>query len=42
MAIHDLALRAGHSLGEVRARSDETQDEGGHAADSTAAHSPED
>ena len=38
MAIHDLPLRVGHSLGEVRARSDEAQDEGGHAADSTAAH----
>src|SRR6185295_12711138 len=38
MAIHDLPLRVSHSLGEVRARSDEAQDEGGHAADSTAAH----
>src|SRR5947207_12851575 len=41
MAIHDLPLRVGYSLGEVRARSDEAQDEGGHAADSTAGHSPE-
>src|SRR6185437_12317292 len=38
MAIHDLPLRVSHSLGEVRARSDEAQDKGGHAADSTAAH----
>src|SRR6266568_5768819 len=41
MATHDLPLRVGHSLSEVRARSNEPQDEGGHAADSTAAHSPE-
>src|SRR5215468_778248 len=32
MAIHDLPLRVGHSLSEARARSDEAQDEGGHAA----------
>src|SRR5690348_10713526 len=36
MAAHDLPLRVGHSLSEVRTRSDEPQDEGGHAADSTA------
>src|SRR6185437_3115697 len=44
MAAHDLPLRVGQSLSEVRARSDEPQDEGGHAADSTARlwliHSP--
>jgi hypothetical protein len=35
MAIHDLPLRVSQTLGEVRARSYEAQDKGGHAADST-------
>ena len=37
VAVHDLPLRVGQGLGEVRARSNEAQDEGGHAADSTPA-----
>ena len=35
VAIHDLPLGVGHGLREVRAWSDETQDESGHVADST-------
>ena len=34
MASHDLPLRVGQGLREVRARSDEAQDKGGHAAHS--------
>jgi hypothetical protein len=37
VAVHDRALGVGQGLGEVRARSDEAQDEGGHATDSTPA-----
>src|SRR6185437_1540843 len=33
--VHDRPFVVGQGLGEVRARSDEAQDEGGHAADST-------
>ena len=37
VAVHDLPLGIGQGLGEVRARSDEAQDEGRHAGDSTPA-----
>src|SRR5436305_14869180 len=37
VAVHDRPLGLGEGLGEVRARSDETQDEGGHMVDSTPA-----
>src|SRR5947209_5174278 len=33
VAVHDLPLGVGQGLGEVRPRSDEAQDEGGHAGD---------
>jgi hypothetical protein len=35
MAVHDLPLRVRHGLGEIGAGSDQAQDEGRHAADST-------
>jgi catechol 2,3-dioxygenase-like lactoylglutathione lyase family enzyme len=38
--VHDLALWVRHGLGEVGPRSDEAQDESGHAADSTPGLQP--
>jgi hypothetical protein len=36
VAVHDFPLRVGQRLGEVRARSNQTQDERGHGRDSTS------